>query len=561
MTNQAVARRGDIHSSDRQLKLVGRPASVAEPDKPAESPADNTFEFSEDEPAAKNYTALAKRLAKHGDLFRGPRGGLLLLLPDGKHQAVTKAADLSPIIVDRVPVRVVKNGKITGNMISATHLAAMLRSQRFLTEFQPVDQITDRPLYLPGFHLTAPGYNDGGPGYRILYVGDEPVIADSLDAITVFLDVMDWESDADRTNAVAAALTVLLRNHWPGGKPILCATATKSHAGKDTVIAFATGVAKAISISYQATNWALERSFVGAIKTCPDAAVVVIENARLDTRNRFIASAIIERFATDPEPLLFSTGTGEPIRIRNDIVLAISTNFGKVSEDIMNRSLPIHLSPIGDVASRKSPIGNPKLEFLPANRDRIAAELRRMVERWKAAGSPLDQDVQYPFSQWAKTIGGILKVSGFADFLANYGTRKTADDPIRRGLGLLGVAAPHEWRRPDEWAELAVELGLVKTVIPEHDRENDKSRTRGMGVVLSAHAEEEFLVETESKQVTLRLHKRRGRWDGSDPQVRYCFEEIAAGDLPVDDDRAVLAQTLPAAKGRQDKSSIAARRA
>ena len=92
---------------------------------------------------------------------------------------------------------------------------------------------------------------------------------------------MEWESNADRTNAVAAALTVVLRNHFPGGKPIFCVTANKSHAGKDTVIAFATGDAGSVSVSYQQTNWALERSVVGVLKTNPDTAVVVVENARL----------------------------------------------------------------------------------------------------------------------------------------------------------------------------------------------------------------------------------------------------------------------------------------
>lgn len=90
---------------------------------------------------------------------------------------------------------------------------------------------------------------------------------------------------------------------------------------------------------------------------------------------RLIASAFVERFITDPEPTLFSTGSGGPVRRKNNFVVAISTNFGTFSEDLMNRSLPIHLAPSGNVADRKSPIGNPKLEFLPRNRDRIEAEL------------------------------------------------------------------------------------------------------------------------------------------------------------------------------------------
>src|SRR5262249_6760503 len=129
-----------------------------------------------------------------------------------------------------------------------------------------------------------------------------PVISDDMEAINAFLDVMAFETNADRTNTVAAALTVLLHNQWPGGKPVVLVTATKSHAGKDTVIAFAAGTHPSVSISYQATNWAFERSFVGAVKTNPDVAVVVVENARLDGREKVIASAFLERFATDPEP-------------------------------------------------------------------------------------------------------------------------------------------------------------------------------------------------------------------------------------------------------------------
>ena len=95
---------------------------------------------------------------------------------------------------------------------------------------------------------------------------------------------------------------------WGQACPL--ATATKSHAGKDTTLAFAAGLAGSVSISYQGTNWALERSFVGAIKTAPDAGMIVVENARLDRRDKFIASAFLERFATDPEPLALLHGHG-----------------------------------------------------------------------------------------------------------------------------------------------------------------------------------------------------------------------------------------------------------
>ena len=326
---------------------------------------------------------------------------------------------------------------------------------------------------------------------------------------------MDFASNADRTNAVAAALTVLLRNHWPGAKPCLVVTSTKSHGGKETIVEFASGTTPHTSISYQETDWALERSFVGALKQNEAIGLVNVENARLG-RGKLIRSAFLERFVTDPEPLLFSTGTGGPVRRKNHFVIAITTNFGILSEDQHNRSLPIHLVPVGDIANRMSPIGNPKHEFLPAHRDRIEAELRGMIERWKDAGRPLDSSVRHPFTEWARTIGGILMVNGYTDFLGNYSLRKTVDDPVRQALARLGASSPGQWLRAADWAKQVVTLGLVKMVIPEADRDSDAGRERGIGVVLSNHQDETFRVETEDERLTLRLEKateaiRRGR--------------------------------------------------
>ena len=74
-----------------------------------------------------------------------------------------------------------------------------------------------------------------------------------------------------------------------------------------------------------------------------------------------------------------------------------------------------------------------------------------MIERWKTAGKSLDTSVRYPFTNWAQVIGGILRVNGFEDFLGNYSVRRTADDPVRRALALLGAARPNEWLPPGDW--------------------------------------------------------------------------------------------------------------
>ena len=149
-----------------------------------------------------------------------------------------------------------------------------------------------------------------------------------------------------------------------------------------------------------------------------------------------------------------------------------------------------------------------------------------MVERWKAAGQPLDEKVRHPFGPWSKVIGGILKVNGFTDFLANYGNRKTADDPIRRGLGILGSTHPDEWFGSSEWAKIVVDLGLEKTLISSADQGTEAGRIRGIGVVLSNHRDESLTVETDDGIVALSLSKARRRWHGGKPQIKYQFKSL-----------------------------------
>ena len=82
--------------------------------------------------------------------------------------------DLAAIIADRVRLRRRKDGNDKGDSIPTAHLNAMLQSNAFLGKFAPLDHVARTPLYLPGFALTKPGYNDGGDGYRVFYAERNP---------------------------------------------------------------------------------------------------------------------------------------------------------------------------------------------------------------------------------------------------------------------------------------------------------------------------------------------------------------------------------------------------
>lgn len=370
--------------------------------------------------ARRNYRHLGKRLAERNPaLYRnGSAGhGLIHVSPVNAQLRITKASQLAPVIVDTLSMKVMKEGKVVSELPQACHLNAMLRSEAFLKQFRPVDNVAKMPLYLDNFSYVQPGYHDGGNGQRLLYVGPAPRIANSIETINRFLDVMAFASNADRTNTVAAALTVLLRHRWPGEKPVVLVTATKSHSGKGTITEFIRGAAPKADILYESTDWPMQSQLQRQIGPDPEIGMICLDNVRLDSaggRAKCIRSGFIESFVTNPEIILAAPGVGELARLKNWFVVTINTNDGSLSPDLMNRALSIHLEPKGDVQDRRTPIGNPKLEFLPQNQERIEAELRGMIERWKDAGGPLDKSVTHPMTPWAWTVGGILKVSGYS---------------------------------------------------------------------------------------------------------------------------------------------------
>jgi hypothetical protein len=214
---------------------------------------------------------------------------------------------------------------------------------------------------------------------------------------------------------------------------------------------------------------------------------------------------------------------GTPISRRNDLVLAINTNEGTVSADLLNRCLWIHLAPEGDVHQRRSPIGNPKHEYLPAHQGQMEAELHGLIARWRAAGCPL-ADVYHPMTAWAKAIGGILKLAGYTGFLANYGQAARQIDPHRRAVALLGAARPGVPLRPAEWAQLAVGQGLARTLFSNADRDTPAGRERAIGVVFKRYLELPLEADTATHRFRLKLTKLTKRWDrGQNPYAKYQF--------------------------------------
>jgi hypothetical protein len=68
-----------------------------------------------------------------------------------------------------------------------------------------------------------------------------------------------------------------------------------------------------------------------------------------------------------------------------------------------------------------------------------------------------------------------------------------------------------------------------------NERDTEKGRERAIGVLLSSYLGETFEVQTETKDLQLRLSGGCRRWDaGKNPHVRYAFEVLGEVNLEIE---------------------------
>ena len=215
-----------------------------------------------------NFSKVGKRLSSLvPDLYQ--QGSGLLLVEGHEPRPITTAKELSPLIIDNIRIRVEKDCKYHGQRIPSEILGDMLHSRHFLGNFPKVKDVVTTPVVLSDYTPSQPGYN--APD-AVLYLGPAVATGKNTDTIDKFLDVMEWASNADRTNAVAALLTVPLRYRFPGGKPLILVTASKSHSGKGTLVEFIRGKAAKVELLYEDKDWPMQKVLHGQLIDMPQAA-------------------------------------------------------------------------------------------------------------------------------------------------------------------------------------------------------------------------------------------------------------------------------------------------
>lgn len=494
------------------------------------------YDWYKDQPLDYNFRRVGAGLRKLvPDLYHHPDGGMVLI-EAGRPHRIRSAKELSPLLIDNIHIRVWKEEGKRAEHLSQTVLGDMLYSHSFLDNFPLVQDIVTTPIVLPDGTPSKLGFNAGG----LLYLGLAPHISTGLSTINTFLDIQEFDGNDSRTNAIAAALTVLFRHHWYGAKPLVLVTANKSYSGKSTLCLFIAGGCAQAHILYQNRDWPMEQALQKQLTERPEIGVIVFDNVRLGSSGggTYIRSGLFESFITSSEFILSAAKLSLIFRSLNKYVVLLNTNEGVMSADFLNRSLHIGLNSTGDMEERLARAkarlgGDVKTEWLPANQPNIQAELWGMVDKWLREGKPLDTTVKYPMAPWAQTIGGILMVNGLTDFLGNYKSTRAAVDPIREAIGYLAFYTAQETKARRIKALPTIDLGklvadkaLDKVLLPGVDSSNRAACEREIGRRLTPYDGETFTAPTATENITYKLIKKADRWEGKHVSYRYVFEEV-----------------------------------
>ncbi len=514
----------------------------------APSPDGDDFVWDKDAPVGEQSLKLSKRLADAGDVYSVPERGVILLRPGKLAKHITTAVEFEACIRERFDVAVLKRGQFEGRAIPPLDLRVLMASDALRSPLRTVDHVTSVATYNSAWQLTKPGYNGGDVGDRFYYTGEavKPVRDPVL--IRHFLDAMCFKTEADRTNVVALALTMILRFKWPGGKPFCAVTANKSHAGKDTVLDFARGRTKQAEISWHRADWATQFEAVAALCDT-NIGMVTLGNIRSGTS---IASSYIERMVTSGSTLLQAAKLGGHGVPRDaDFVFTASANDGRFAVDLVNRMLPIRLVCHEDVARRKSAIDDPKGEFLPQNAAAIEAEMFGLIENWRDAGRPQAKGICHPMKAWARDVGGILMANGFEDFLGNMDDARNENDTEREAVAIIAHNSAHDIPlRVSAIRETAKTQGVIGRLMDQTHTESDASIDLRLGRILSNYRDEALVYEEEGDTWTYWIIRDRCRQKG-EPKTYYTFTTVKPALVVQDQATAPAAAEATAAEPEQ----------
>lgn len=300
-----------------------------------------------------------------------------------------------------------------------------------------------------------------------------------------------FASDADRTHALALALTPPVREMIDGPTPLFLIGAPARGAGKGKIAKVcllpSLGPGGWVEAAMPRDDEELRKALTAFLGERRGG--VLFDNVKHPIRSAVLAKALTGT-TWDDRILGKSEGVRSPIRC----AWILTANNPTVSDEIARRIVPIRLVPQTDRPENRSDFRHPELEaWAMAHRGDLLWSLAVFVRAWQAAGCPTPAVRPLgSYEAWTRVVGGVLQVAGYTDFLANREEILEASDPETTTWEVFTAV----W-----WEQFTDRLVAVRELLPAAET---------AGVAVNGDSE-----RAQTASLGMSLGKRRDRFFGT----------------------------------------------
>lgn len=282
---------------------------------------------------------------------------------------------------------------------------------------RPDGSILDRPGYDEATQL----YYEPGPGMDRCQIPENPTQQDAIAAMSrlkaLFAD-FPFEGRADYANTLALLFTPFVRHAVKKDIQMALIDATNAGTGKGliTIVVSIIATGKPTTpMSAKDSDEEWRKAILTELLQSP--RIVIIDNIR-----GILESAALELMLTGGGINERILGQSKRVKAKNEATWMATGNNLLIGGDLPRRCYRIRLISQTATPEERDDFKISDLEkHVTDNRAEIVSDILTVARAWHVAGKPSTKNVPNlgTFTDWAKTVGGILEFAGIEGFQAN----------------------------------------------------------------------------------------------------------------------------------------------
>jgi putative DNA primase/helicase len=324
-----------------------------------------------------------------------------------------------------------------------------------------------------GSLVTEPGYHAAS---KIWYapaedLAVEPVMSSPTNEVVEIakhwlmnelLGDFDFQTDADKANALAFILTPFVREITPGSLPLALVEAPAAGTGKgllaNTLAVVATGT-DLQTIPQRQSDEEWRKAITAKLVEMP--TYILFDNLTGTLRSAALESALTSPYWEDR-----FLGETRMVKMRIRTIWLATANNLQIAGDLFRRIVWIRLDAKMEHPEDRPPSDfyHPQLlQWAKDNRSHLVWAALTLIQVWVTRGMPRGTKVMGSFDSWSTTLDGILQTIGVEGFLANLNkNRVNASDEIAQ----LGNLVDAWWKK---FGDEEVTVTKLYVLIAEND--------------------------------------------------------------------------------------------